>query len=176
MAVDRTMERWRMQLARSAAPTANAASTPVQVAPQQTNTNDLEKLLEAMQTLNQQNLQALAAMQQQSMQVTIEQVTRVTVEAMRDTLTALPVYHPPAQLEAPKSEQSEKQEGLTSESITVSGEKSESYADRIEALYKRNPAITVTDIVEQTGCSTSTAHKWLKRVQPPVQSEKGRDR
>jgi len=107
------------------------------------------------------------------MQVTIEQVTRVTVDAMRDSLTALPGYNAPAQLEAPKGEQGEKPGDLTPESTTVSGEKegekSENYGPRIQTLYKHNPAITVTEIVEQTGCSPSTAHKWLKRVQPPVQ-------
>src|SRR5579859_2832805 len=98
MAIDRTMERWRMQLGRPRIPHM-IENIPTQVSeaqPQQTNTNDLEKLLTAMHAMNQQNLDALHAMQQHALQVTIEQVTRVTVDAMRDTLTALPAYQPPA--------------------------------------------------------------------------------
>src|SRR5579859_6011885 len=175
MAVDRTMERWRMQLMQPTIPPTNG-SIPAQVTPEQpvqTNAADIEKLLTAMQAMNQQTLQAMASMHQQSMQVTIEQVTRVTVEAVRDTLTTLPMYQPPAQIAAlsvSPQVQGEKQEGITSDSHTIEGEnggeKSESYGERIEALYKRNKSITVTEIVEQTGCSTSTAHKWLKRLQP----------
>ncbi|HLZ62773.1 MAG TPA: helix-turn-helix domain-containing protein [Ktedonosporobacter sp.] len=178
MAVDRTMERWRMQLGRSGEALARRA--PVQVSeapPQQTSPNDLEHLLQVMQTMNQQNLQTMAAIQQQSMQVTIEQVTRVTVDAMRDTLTALPIYQPPAQLQAPQGEQIDEREGMKQAYSLCSGEQQSlregeqdsPYAMRIEALYKKNAAITITDIVNRLGCSRSTAAKWLKRVQAPEQ-------
>jgi hypothetical protein len=50
---------------------------------------------------------------------------------------------------------------------SVIGEQANSdYADRIEALYKDNKQITVSEIVEAVGCSRSTANKWLQRVRP----------
>lgn len=179
MAVDRTMERWRLQIVRPATDTIalpvtqqseqHAISTPVQ-------TNDLEKLLNAMQTMNQQTLQAMATMQQQSMQVTIEQVTRVTVEAMRDTLTALPAYQPP-QIAAPLSSDQKTpsinadgkpEMGLPNEqNNSVPNE--QSYGDQIEALYKDNPKITAVEVERQIGCSRTTAASWLRKVRPVKQ-------
>ncbi len=41
-----------------------------------------------------------------------------------------------------------------------------SYGEQIEALYKRNPDISVSDIVAKLGCSRATAAKWLGRVKP----------
>ncbi len=47
------------------------------------------------------------------------------------------------------------------------GETSEqSYEQRITALYRQNKEITIPEIVEKLGCSTSTAQKWLKRLKP----------
>ncbi len=149
--------------------------------------SDLEKLLQAIQTMNQQNLAAMQAMNQQAMQVTIEQVTRVTIEAVRDTVeqvvTALPsasapVALPtatPSPLEAPtKTREGELPEGQASDVMPAEkperGETSElHYGERIEALFLANPAITIPEIEQQIGCSRSTAQKWLKRVKPVVE-------
>jgi hypothetical protein len=144
--------------------------------------SDLEKILTTMQAMNAQNLQAMQQMTQQSLNVTIEQFTRVTVEAVREVVEALPVYSP-AQLPAP--DQSEQTEGVNQPmggaEIDCSGEQQSlskddieyramreqlSYGEQIEALYKRNPDITVSDIVAQLSCSRATAAKWLGRVKP----------
>jgi hypothetical protein len=85
-----------------ATPAQPIAATATPAPQQQTSPSDVEKLLLTMQQMNQQNLQAMQAMMQQGLQVTVEQFTRVTVEAVRETVAALPVYTPPAQLEAPK--------------------------------------------------------------------------
>jgi hypothetical protein len=147
-------------------------------ASQQPEPSDLEKILTAMQTMNTQNLQAM----QQSLNVTVEQFTRVTVEAVREVVEALPVYSP-AQLPAP--DQSEQAKGvnqpMVGAGIDCLGEQQSlskddadyramreqlSYGERIEALYKSNPEITVSDIVAQLNCSRATAAKWLGRVKP----------
>jgi len=222
MGVDRTMERWRMQLQRvyrQKKPCDDAIPQTVQPSPQphQPQTNDLEKLMQAMIAMNQQTLQSMQAMNQQAMQVTIEQVTRVTVEAVRETVAALPAFNP-LQLPASRSEQQQSKEPVNglpaycsgeqdreSESkpvtglppycsgeqgreqqqreeplnglpIYCSGEQEESeagktYGPLIEVLYRKNPQITVTEIVHDLQCSRSTAAKWLARVKPKTSAQ-----
>jgi hypothetical protein len=67
-------------------------------------TPDWQKILLTMQEMNAQTLQTMQTMQQQSLQVTVEHFTRVTVEAVREVVeqVALPAAQPPAQIEAPK--------------------------------------------------------------------------
>src|SRR5581483_8881074 len=99
MATDRAMERWRMQLVPvNAVPTQREI---VEVSPQPqlgtAQSSDLEKLLESMMKMNQHTLN-----------VTIEQFTKVTIEAVRETVgqvvDALPTYTPP-QIAAPSAQE-----------------------------------------------------------------------
>lgn len=46
-----------------------------------------------------------------------------------------------------------------------------SYGPEIEALYTRNPEITVPEIVDLVGCSRPIAAKWLARMQPTTEEE-----
>src|SRR5262249_29180448 len=129
---------------------------------------DLEKLLETVVTMNQQTLQAMQAMNQQTMHVTVEQFTRVTVEAVREAVgqvvEALPSYNSP-QLEGPRNEGSSGNSTGAHEGNKREGGFNESpYGDQIEDLDKDNPQITVAEIVQRLGCSKPVAMKWLGRV------------
>ncbi len=184
MAVDRTMERWRMHIQRDAQQAAqpHPQDEPESTAQPQASTlepSDLEQLITAMMTMNQQNLQAMQQMTQHSLNVTIEQFTKVTIEAVRETVgqvvDALPGYAP-AQITAPeaKSGQTVDQSSVRPEQQTTNadekpiqaGQKKRSYGDEIEGLYLQNPAIDIPEIVAKVGCSRSTAASWLQRVKP----------
>lgn len=132
---------------------------------------DMEKLLQTMVTMNQQTLQAVQEMNNQAMNVTIEQFTNITVEAVKEAMASLPMVNPLPQIEAP-------QEG--SELPVISGEteavneaentfyRSEAeghFGDKIEALLKEKPNLNGRQIAEIIGCSERTAYKWMKRVQ-----------
>src|SRR5207249_9086473 len=69
MAVDRTMERWRMQIEAATYPThiqiatvPEIGATPKGAVGSSATQPDLERLLNAFMTMNQQNLQAMQAM------------------------------------------------------------------------------------------------------------------
>ncbi|HLZ62842.1 MAG TPA: hypothetical protein VKR06_38325 [Ktedonosporobacter sp.] len=174
MAVDRTMERWRMQVQRG-----NIVQAMTQ--PQEASVDsppaqpDIEKLLETMVAMNQQTLQTIQAMNQQAMKVTIEQFTQITLEAVREAveqvIEASPGYQTPQIAEStpvkidqqplvtPSIKENEKPDrGLQNHG--------KSYGDQIEALYKENPNITTIEIEKVLGCSRTTAANWLKRVRP----------
>jgi len=94
MAVDRTMERWRMQIIATnqhkAQDVALAQSQQVQIQqPQQeasqpapVQASDLDKILQAVVAMNQQNLQLMQDMNRQ----TIEQVSQMSVQLTEETL------------------------------------------------------------------------------------------
>jgi predicted transcriptional regulator len=179
MAVDRTMERWRMQMHR-----AEHAPSPTEQQPDQTAsppTQELENVLQSIVTMNQQNLQALAEMNRQAVQDALQQSSRVTVELVRETVdrsmaTIALSSNTPALLPAGNANTTEENEAINPDSTTCSGEQeSEQKEDRarygplIETLYQRNADITVTEIVDELGCSRSTASKWLQRVKPVTQ-------
>jgi hypothetical protein len=178
MAVDRTLERWRMrQIATFVEPdqatmvTPAAAAPDSQVAPsaQVVQQTDMEKLIQAMQTMNAQTLQTIQAMNQQAMQVTIEQATRVTVEAVRESLEG---FTNPLQIEAPK-DGNPLQANSNTDSVVADGKPvgglpiPDSYEDKIQALYEENPHIDYQEVMQKTGCSKPTAMKWLSRLQQP---------
>src|SRR5581483_10546170 len=184
MATDRAMERWRMQLVPvNAVPTQREI---VEVSPQPqlgtAQSSDLEKLLESMMKMNQQNLQAMQQMNQHSLNVTIEQFTKVTIEAVRETVgqvvDALPTYTPP-QIAAPSAQEAKtgqsagEKPDMPEQGGTKADEKPDvpvsekrSYGDAIEALYLKNPGITPDEILIELGCSKSTATTWLRRCKP----------
>lgn len=155
MAVDRTLERWRMrQVAVQQNSPENAtqatSATPLQglegeqtVQPVQT---DIEKLIAAMQEA-----------QNKQMQVVFEQFTRVTVEAVKESLQqALPEASAPLQLPAPNTAENATQ--------ALPPPFQRDYKPVIEALWLENPAITVDEVVAKVKCSKPTAEKWLERL------------
>ncbi len=54
----------------------------------------------------------------------------------------------------------------TLEKQNVDGTSKQSYSEQIEALYKQNPEITISEVEQQLGCSRNTAAKWLQRCKP----------
>jgi DNA-binding transcriptional regulator YiaG len=94
MAVDRTMERWRMQMAASNKQQARdqvIAAQESTVKSEQTNTtpatqpaqaNDIAQIIQAMQEMNAQNFAAMQAMNKE----TLNHFSQVTVELVRETV------------------------------------------------------------------------------------------
>lgn len=184
MAIDRTMERWRMQIdqaeAQHALLTPEAPATPVHVPePLEPEEDKIEKLLKAMQTMNAQNLQAMQAANQQALRLTVEHITNVTIEAIQGSLATLPM----AALQAPQisgpaqpsMQINEESAGNTDEIeiITIheaheepgGSAKQQGYGDAIKALLALYPDMSSADIVAQVGCSERTARRWLSAVQ-----------
>ena len=122
---------------------------------------DLEKILEAMSLMNAQNMQAIQAMNAQTMQVTIEQATKVSVEAVKQSLEALP-FTQPLQIVSPIEQRS------IAENATVASPAPflRDYKSEIETLLTANPDITEDEVMRLTGCSKPTAIKWLSKLQP----------
>lgn len=188
MAVDRTMERWRMQIAASkrqhqrGKQQAQESEREEQQQPpaQPIQASDLAQIITAMQEMNAQNLAAMQAMSNE----TINRFSTVTVELVRETIertaatVALGSPTPSALPLGPADSQSEQQDvqgAAQGEQETMISNLEEperceqetpDYGALIEGLYKGNRELTVTDIVDQLGCSRSTAQKWLKRVKP----------
>lgn len=157
MAVDRTLERWRIQAAtQSATQTLSKQDeTPLQgeEQPQQGDVqSDIEKLILAMQAMQAQTLQAVQQMNQQVPQFTIEQVTRVTAEVVKQSLEALPPFNQPLQIPAEPASKADVPPFLRD------------YKSEIEQLLLVDPLITVDEVVTKTGCSKPTAEKWLERL------------
>ncbi|GHO51438.1 hypothetical protein [Ktedonospora formicarum] len=199
MAIDRTMERWRMQIAAS---NRQQQQGDVQVqheerqeqvssasqTEQRVQTSELTQVIQAMQEMNAQNLAALHTMNDKAMQ----QFSQVTVELVRETIerTVATIMLPgatPQTLAVPArtsqnahnrrqsiSQEGEQQRSQERDTEAMSAlEKPERgeqdmryYGELIETMYRGNNNLTVTEIVDQVGCSRSTASKWLKRVKP----------
>lgn len=138
---------------------------------------DIEAILNTMQAMNAQNLQAMQQMTQQSLQVTIEQFTKVTVQAVKETVQALPAYTPAKALPEPKQTMSSEQNTDEIEAVekpisplhSENDQSARNYGNQIEALYSQNPNIGPSEIVTLVGCSRQTASNWLKRVRPVEQ-------
>lgn len=161
MAVDRTLERWRMRRAIQNSPENATQATP---APLQGNTaadggkSDIEKLIEAMQAMNAQTLASMQAMQQQQLQVTIEQATRVTVEAVKQSLEALPFNQVP-QLPPPQIQNTVDNAFKASPDNFQQG-----YRQKFEELLRDKPDVTVEEAMRIVQCSKPTAEKWLAKL------------
>lgn len=132
----------------------------------------LEKMLQAMQAMNQQNLQAMQTMSQQVLTVTVEQFTRVTIDAVRQAVECLPQ---PATLPQLPEGNTDQETGVNvSEPPTEPNGGKQNYGPQIEALYTLNPHITTTEIERQLGCTRKTAAKHLERLRPVmVENEEG---
>lgn len=163
MAVDRTLERWRIQAAvQSGAKTlTKQAQTPLQGNEQADNTvpdggkSDIEKILEAMATMQAQTLASIQQMNQQQPQVTIEQVTRVTAEVVKQSLEALP-FNQPLQIAAPNT--------VDNASKAPLDNFQQGYRQQFEELLKDKPDVTVEEAVRIVQCSEPTAKKWLEKL------------
>jgi hypothetical protein len=108
--------------------------------------SDIEKLIQAMQEA-----------QNKQLQVVVEQVTRVTVEAVQKSLQqALPEVSAPLQIAAPSSH-----ENATQADVPPFERE---YGPEIGALYLKNPAITPEEVKAQIGCSLPTAKTHVARV------------
>jgi hypothetical protein len=146
MAVDRTMERWRMHLPLVGNRVQGVDSTTVPTV------SDLDTLVERLD----ERYTVL-------MQTTIERITEIVVERTIEHVTV-------AQL--PRGEQTvaalpalvEVDEPVEPVRPEQQGEHVPSYGAQIEALYKQDPHLTNREIAEQVGYSVSTANKWLSRV------------
>ncbi|GHO51508.1 hypothetical protein [Ktedonospora formicarum] len=190
MGVDRTMERWRMQMAagnrqqREQANTAQVSTVEdeqVNATPatQPTQASELAQVIQAMQEMNAQNFAAMQAMNKE----TLNHFSKVTVEMVRETVertaATIAIQAPtqvalPAPGETEQGEQSDvsaasqgETDALNLDAITVRGEQETAdYGPQIEAMYQKNNEVTLSEIVTELGCSRSTASKWLKRVKP----------
>ena len=182
MAIDRTMERWRMQIE-------HAQSTPIEQPQSDVNETvssaqgiDIEKVLQTMVTMNQQTLMSVQEQNRQALNVTIEHFTNITVEAVREAVASLPVGSPVPQIEA--SSEALGSSGVNTDEIAViseddttnqgylkDGQYTSRYAIQIEQLYQENNDISVPEIIRIIGCSRPVAKKWLSRVKPVTISE-----
>lgn len=122
--------------------------------------SELAEVLKQIVEMNAQTLQAVQQMTQQQKpvtieQATIEQVTRVTVEAVRESL--LQAGSASLQIGAPQN---------AHENASKAGSSSfqANYGPIIEPLYQENPAITVDEVIQMTGCSKPTAKNWLEKL------------
>lgn len=189
MAVDRTMERWRMQIASSnrqqreheqeQVSTTESEQTNAAHAAQQSpvQASDLAQIIQAMQEVNAQNLAAMQAMNNETMQ----RFSQVTVELVRETIErtvatialpgatphtfAVPAPAPQSEQRHVDDEQERDTEALNALDIRVPSDRSaRDYGTLIEAMYRGNNDLTAAEIVDRVGCSRSTATKWLKRI------------
>lgn len=169
MAVDRTMERWRMQIA--AGNKQQGKQAQVTEEKQQVNTpptqgiqtSYLAQIIQAMQEMNTQNLAAMQSMNQE----TLNRFSTVTVELVRETIerTVATVALPePAHIALPAGNEGE-QEGLETDEEPKRG-KQRDYAVEIEALFTENPNITTPEVEKRLGCTRKTASKHLQRLRP----------
>jgi hypothetical protein len=139
MAVDRTMERWRLQR-HTSTQVSESASVP-----------DLDELIER-----------LDERYAQRMQTTIETITETLIERTIERVTVArlsPSVHPVTALPSP---------GAVDEPLEpIGGVQQQGYGDQIEALYKQQPTLSAHEVARRVGCSVTTANKWLNRLQIP---------
>jgi len=176
MAVDRTMERWRMQIEHAqTVPTMEQPpveeTVPVPPAP----TIDFEKVLQTMITMNERTLQSAQEMNRQALNVTIEHFTNITVEAVKEAMASLPVGSSVPQIEAPDNGvDGNGTVSISEDESPIRGSEFEgTYSDKIEALLNENPDLNGRQIAELVGCSERTARKWKTRIQvfTPLEEE-----
>ncbi|GHO46821.1 hypothetical protein [Ktedonospora formicarum] len=186
MAVDRTMERWRMQIAAGNRQQQREANN-VEVTEKQANvvtlveqnkqSSEMAQVIKAMQEMNTQNLAAMQAMNNE----TLERFSRVTAEMVRET-----VEHTTATVTLPGFARRALPPGITQDendlerntgalrSIDLNGaneQRMRYYGELIEAIYRGNPEVKISEIVDKVGCSRATASRWLKQVKTSVTQE-----
>jgi hypothetical protein len=186
MAVDRTMERWRMQITATTQHVAMATYQQVTNMPVQPaavpglQVSDIDKLLQGIVAMNQQNIQAMQAMQQ----ATIQQVSQVTVSLVEETVNrlsasiSLPSGNGLQQIGQGNGQGIQEDDNTmntgdipamgalapSSQGIQKNANGS-SYKDEIEALLRKEPGLTDREIADRIGCSQRTANRWKDRTQ-----------
>lgn len=174
MAIDRTMERWRMQIA--AGNRQQGKHQQVQVTeneetgntPQGIQTSNLAQIIQAMQEMNDQNLAAMQAMNNETMNC----FSTVTVELVRETIerTVATVALPePGHMALPagnKESQETAQEAADAPEKPERGKQTIDYGALIEQMYLEDPNVTTTIIEQRLGCTRKTASKHLQRLRP----------
>jgi hypothetical protein len=184
MAVDRTMERWRMQIIATReynAQVATSVQTRQEVAqPTALQASELDKVLQTVVTMNQQNLQLMREMNRQ----TVEQVSQISMQVAEETVNRIA-----ATLSFPVQAANVKQlvqdlqnedntaqtgelEAMDLSGISFHGQQSsfafeKNYSGKIEALLLQEPDLSDRDIAARVGCSVRTANRWKNRVQQP---------
>jgi len=186
MAVDRTTERWRMQLSAATLQGARQQNTPapeitpVQPATPTLQVGDIDKMLQAITAMNHANLQAMQEMSQQS----FARATQVSVQLIEQTMHRLTADISLAT--TPNSERiaQVKQDTQASEDTTTTGEievvalpgtpsqgiqnlEDGAFKDRIEALMLQEPNLKDREIADRVGCSLRTANRWKNRARVP---------
>jgi DNA-binding transcriptional regulator YiaG len=170
MAVDRTMERWRMgavtqQVMPDVSQPANVA-TPIV-------SSDLETLTQAMIAMNQQTIQS---MEQRLSLIGVSLVEEITASI------SLPAMAPLQQLSQPAStfEIKEEETVNTGEVEAMSQSNEPVYSKQkpgyqmnnrqaeIEELLGKEPGLSDLQIANRLQCSTRTANKWRTRLRQPV--------
>lgn len=135
----------------SADDASKASSAPLQGSQQ----SELAEALKQIVEMNAQTLKAVQQMNQQQPQVTIEQVTRVTAEVVKQSLEALP-FNQPLQIAAPNT--------VDNASKVPSDVFQQGYRQQFEELLKDKPDVTVEEAVRIVQCSEPTAKKWLEKL------------
>lgn len=148
MAVDRTMERWRMQIAagnKQQGKQAHVTEEEQLVNAQPTQgiqTSDLAQVIQAMQEMNTQNLVAMQTMNQE----TLNRFSTVTVELVRETIertvatVALP--EPTTHMALPAGntqDQETEQEAVDAPEKPERGKQTIDYGTLIEQMYQEAP-------------------------------------
>ncbi|HTK08618.1 MAG TPA: helix-turn-helix domain-containing protein [Ktedonobacteraceae bacterium] len=184
MAVDRTMERWRMQIIATREYTAQIA-TSVQAhqetaQPAALQPSELDKVLQTVVTMNQQNLQLMREMNRQ----TVEQVSQISMQVAEETVNriaatlAFPVQAANVKQlvqdlqHEENTAQTGELEAMDLSGISFLGQQSslafeKGYSGKIEALLLQEPDLSDRDIAARVGCSVRTANRWKNRVQQP---------
>jgi hypothetical protein len=117
--------------------------------------SELADALKQIAELQAQTLASMQAMLQHQPQITIEQVTRVTAEVVKQSLEALP-FNQPLQIAAPTAH-----ENATKANVAPF---QRDYKPEIELLLLENPVITPDEVVQKINCSLPTAKKWLAKL------------
>lgn len=175
MAVDRTMERWRMQIAagnkqQGKQVQVTETEEPVNMSQpaQGIQTSDLAQIIAAMQEMNAQNMAAMQTINNE----TINRFSTATVELVRETIertvatVALPESTHMALPAGSKQDQETGQESVDVPEKPERGKQTIDYGALIEQMYQEDPHVTTTIIEQRLGCTRKTASKHLQRLRP----------
>ncbi|HLG77351.1 MAG TPA: hypothetical protein VKX46_13130 [Ktedonobacteraceae bacterium] len=186
MAVDRTMERWRMHMNRRAVEAAAEKAQAEAQAAAQRQHSEPEKAVEAAPALSTQDMQtllsALAEVKEMRRELALlrtQSQVHVTEEYAQKTLPPAWATHEgqqaiesPAEAEADLAHLSFPETGplpTTGKLFRQDQHKASvvaGYGERIEALLTTQPTLAPHEVARQIGCSTRTATRWMKRIRP----------
>ena len=182
MAVDRTMERWRMQIIATREyhqqELAQVQVSEETAQPATLQASDLDKILQAVVAMNQQNLQLMREMNNQ----TVEQVSQISMQVAEETTNRIAatftfpvqaanvkhlVQNFPQEENTSQTDELEAMDldesSIFTKQVPFAFEKN--YSAKIEALLLQEPDLSDRDIAARVGCSVRTANRWKNRVQ-----------